>query len=99
MKRDIAVVDRTFKSVGIDISKDKLDVYFLANDTWQEFTNTNTGINKLIKVLQTHSPDLVIFEPTGNYELLLLLTLSKFKFPSVMQNLDRFVTLQKLLDY
>ena len=86
MKREEIPVDRTYKSVGIDVSMDKLDVCFLSKDTWKTYDNSKTGISELVKDLRHHKPDLIIFEPTGNFELPMLVALTKENLPVVVKN-------------
>lgn len=86
MKREMSQIEKGFRSVGIDISKDKLDVFYLDNGKWEYYQNNPTDITKLIKALKHHKPDLVVFEPTGNCELPLLLALIKHNLPAVMKN-------------
>ncbi len=54
--------------VGIDISKSTLDV---KSTTWSEpekYSNSRTGIEKLLKRLSGEAPSLVVMEATGGYE-------------------------------
>ena len=54
--------------IGIDVSKDHLDVAgFPLKLTWQ-FTNTAPGISKLLEKLTKLSPALIVMEPTGGLE-------------------------------
>lgn len=55
-------------SVGIDVSKDRLDVAMVpANDCWQE-PNDETGIKNLVDRLGKITPVFVILEASGGYE-------------------------------
>lgn len=55
-------------SVGIDVSKDRLDVAVIpANDCWQE-PNDETGIQNLVNRLGKITPVFVILEASGGYE-------------------------------
>jgi transposase len=59
-------MDKEF--VGIDVSKDNLDVAtFTTNKEWR-FSNDETGIGKLTEVMKALSPTLVVMESTGGYE-------------------------------
>ena len=72
--------------VGIDISKDRLDVAVHAsNEQWQ-FTNDTAGISRLRRMLKKISPTLIIFEATGGYEMPLYLSLDKAGFSVAMVN-------------
>lgn len=54
--------------IGIDVSKDHLDVAgFPLHQTWQ-FTNEAAGISKLLEKLIKLSPALIVMEPTGGLE-------------------------------
>lgn len=86
MKREGIPIDKNYRSVGIDISMEKLDVYFLSDDKWKTFDNSQTGIKKLVKNLHNYKPDLIVFEPTGNFELPLLISLTEEDLPAVVKN-------------
>jgi transposase len=54
--------------VGIDVSKDKLDVAVLGEKhTWQ-VENTKGGIQKLVRQMQKVCPELIVVEATGGYQ-------------------------------
>ena len=54
--------------VGIDVSKDRLDVAVTPNErTWQ-VSNDEEGINQLVVTLKQLSPGLIVLEPAGGYE-------------------------------
>lgn len=58
--------------VGIDVSKDKLDVYVLNEKKHHVIKNTKASIASFFKnKLNTESCQLVVFESTGGYERLL----------------------------
>jgi transposase len=72
--------------VGIDISKDSLDVaVHAANKQWR-FSNDRAGINSLRKILVKLKPALVVFEATGGYEMPLYLSLDKAGLPMAPVN-------------
>lgn len=54
--------------VGIDVSKDKLDVGFDPTGEYMVFDNTADGIDKLIQKLEELSPLRIVIEATGGYE-------------------------------
>lgn len=69
--------------IGIDVSKDKLDVYVLPIDKHFVIKNTRAGIsnfmsNTLLKIAQ---PELIVFEATGGYEKILEIYLLKHALP------------------
>lgn len=57
------------KVVGIDVSKQALDFFIRPTGEQGQCTNDSAGIVSLVKVLQEASPDLVIVEATGGFEM------------------------------
>jgi transposase len=58
----------TSSYVGIDVSKDWLDVAMLGEKrTWQ-VDNTKDGIQKLVAQMQKICPELIVVEATGGYQ-------------------------------
>lgn len=57
----------TDDSIGIDISKDKLDCHRLSDGAFEQFPNTKTGFQKLRRWVGANLPARVVFEPTGPY--------------------------------
>lgn len=61
--------------IGIDISKAKLDIAMLpSGEVWQA-PNSASGIAALIARFELEPPHLIVLEPSGGYELPLLLEL------------------------
>ena len=54
--------------VGIDVSKDKLDVAIWGEKKCLELANSKKGITKLAKQMQALAPKLIVVEATGGYE-------------------------------
>ena len=54
--------------VGIDVSKDRLDVAVLGEKQAWQVENTKEGIQKLVQQMQTVCPDLIVVEATGGYQ-------------------------------
>ena len=54
--------------VGIDISKDHLDLHQLPQDRAARFESNPEGISKLITYLKRRKPTLIVIEATGGYE-------------------------------
>lgn len=54
-------------TIGVDISKDKLDVYRLSDGTFAQFPNTKHGFTALRKWVGGTVPARVVYEPTGAY--------------------------------
>lgn len=61
--------------VGIDVSKDKLDIYELATQSFSTFNNDLEGIDRLKQHLATQENLAVVCESTGGYESLMALNL------------------------
>ena len=58
-------------TIGIDISKDMLDVFWLSGKEHRQFTNNKTGLRSLILWVEKASTPLIVFESTGIYHRLL----------------------------
>ena len=54
--------------VGIDVAKDKLDVYLDASEEWFTVENTSPGIAALRVRLEGHDVKLIVLEHSGRYE-------------------------------
>src|SRR5262249_11471040 len=54
--------------VGIDISKQQLDVHIRPDDQRFQFSNDAVGIDGAVSHLRRVSPELIVLEPTGGYE-------------------------------
>lgn len=61
--------------VGIDVSKDTLDVAVLGKRSIMQFANPKQGIAKLIRYMKPLSAKLIVVEATGGYEQALVLAL------------------------
>ncbi len=73
-------------NVGIDVSKDKLDVKILPSGEFHEIPNDKKGVKKLVKILTPLSPELIVIEPTGGHEKIAYHTLSKEGFKVALVN-------------
>jgi transposase len=54
--------------VGIDVSKDKLDVAVLGEKKERQVDNSETGIMELAEQMQELQPELIVVEATGGYQ-------------------------------
>lgn len=63
-------------AIGIDISKDKLDVYNSQTQRYHSVPNNPEHVGLLVKELSGINPDFIVFEPTGGYERLLITMLA-----------------------
>jgi transposase len=68
--------------VGIDISRDSLNVAVHASDKQWQYSNDPAGITKLCKMLMKLKPALVVFEATGGYEMPLYVGLDEVGLPA-----------------
>ena len=55
--------------VGIDVSKELLDVAVVPDGESQQYSNDENGIRQLVEHLQALAPALIVLEATGNLEL------------------------------
>jgi transposase len=67
--------------IGIDVSKDKLDICWLPSNKHEQILNENQAIIKWIKTIDSASVQKIILEPTGGYEKRLIRLLLESKFP------------------
>src|SRR5687767_8262936 len=56
------------KHVGIDVSKDRLDVAVLGERQEKAVDNTSQGITQLVAWMQALQPELIVVEATGGYQ-------------------------------
>ena len=57
----------TSSYVGIDVSKDRLDVAVLGANQEKQVDNTKDGITQLVKQMLDWQPELIVVEATGGY--------------------------------
>jgi transposase len=72
--------------VGIDISKNRLDVAVHPGDQAFSCLNNAAGIQKLVGRLQKLNPQIILLEATGGYEFLLLAALREAALPACFIN-------------
>lgn len=73
-------------TIGVDVSKDHLDVHRLADGVSRRFANDKSGHKALIKWLSQMSGQRVVFEPTGPYHRALERALGAADMPLVKVN-------------
>ena len=54
--------------VGIDVSKDRLDVAVLGERQERQVENSRDGIARLVEQMQDLQPELIVVEATGGYQ-------------------------------
>ena len=72
--------------VGIDVSKDHLDVHRRPANLARRFDNTEAGHTELVAWLREQPPTLIVLEATGGYERALVGTLSLAALPVTIVN-------------
>jgi transposase len=72
--------------VGIDVSKNMLDVHVLPEDHSYSFENDPQKIKALIRKLKQLKPTLIVMEATGGYEISLAVQLSTAKLNTAVVN-------------
>ena len=72
--------------IGIDVSKNQLDVAVRPTNESMSFENADEGIDMLIKSLRPLQPDLILMEATGSYHQLVLGRLLACGFAAIAIN-------------
>ena len=72
--------------VGIDISKNSLDVHILPEDTQHSYSYEPQKVKALIRKLKQLKPVLIVMEATGGYELVVASKLAEAKLPVAVVN-------------
>ena len=75
--------------VGIDVSKDLLDVHVRPEGTVRQFANTSEGLETLLAWLRSLGVTLIVVEASGGYERALLTALSLGALPVSLINPKR----------
>ena len=75
--------------VGIDVSKESLDVACFHCKAFRQFKNSSRGISKLIDWMETIEPELIVLEATGGLELPCVTELSHANLPIAVVNPSR----------
>lgn len=73
-------------TIGIDISKDRLDVCALPSREARQFDNTIVGMGELMAWIGDRPVARIVFEATGRYHRLLEITLGQTGLPLVKVN-------------
>lgn len=74
------------KTIGIDVSKARLDVHVLNSKRDLQFDNNAEGIKKCCKLCLEVKPELVVLEATGGYEYAAAAQLSATGLPVAIVN-------------
>jgi transposase len=88
---------RTF--VGVDVSKDHLDVHVRPATLRRRFANTADGIAELIAWVRPHAAERIVFESTGPYQKAAVGALLAEGLPAVVVNARQVRDFAKALGY
>jgi transposase len=72
--------------IGIDVSKDNLDIAIYPTNDFSRVPNNQDGLNELTNSFQVIEPELIVLEATGGYEMLAASTLFAAGLPVVVVN-------------
>jgi transposase len=72
--------------VGVDVSKDRLDVAFRPSGEKLVVPNDRRGVTRLVKTIARLKPESVVLEATGGYERRLLERLAEAELPVALVN-------------
>jgi transposase len=72
--------------IGIDVSKDKLDVAVRPTGEFMSFSNNEDGISCVVDFVKSFSPNLVVLEATGGLETAAVGVLADKSLPVVVVN-------------
>lgn len=75
--------------IGIDVSKDTLEVAVWPTKERMTFANSEDGIALAVEFIRPLAPRLVVLEATGGWETVAAMTLSAKEFPVVVMNPKR----------
>lgn len=75
--------------VGIDVSKNWLDVAIHEQEATFRVSNQEAGLVELVRRLKELKPTLIVLEPTGGYEMLALAELLHAGLPASLVNAKR----------
>lgn len=72
--------------IGIDVSKEQLDVAFRPEGRHLQVGNNARGIARLVRILKRAQPQLVVLEASGGYEAALFERLAAKQLPAALLN-------------
>ncbi len=68
MKKQHTQIQKQKVVVGVDVSKDTLDLCLLPMNQSRQFANSPEGIDQCVAFLQDFEPEIILCEATGGYE-------------------------------
>ena len=72
--------------IGIDVSKDRLDVCVVPGNEHFHVTNNGKGIDKIVSRIRALKPSKIVMEATGVYGVLCATHLAAHKIPLAVVN-------------
>ena len=72
--------------IGVDISKDTLDVFILPSNQSIKVSNDKKGIKEIVKIAKELNPVSIVMESTGIYQNALASSLVKENLPAIVVN-------------
>lgn len=82
-------MDTVCQFIGIDISKDHLDIHIRPGGRQQRFTYDSGGLAKLLEMISEVRPERIVMEATGGYEQRLVALLASERLPVAVVNAKR----------
>ena len=79
-------MEKTGVYIGIDVSKEHLDVALYPDDTCHRFAYDERGVADITEYLRKIHPTIVVLEATGGYETLIAASLSSAGIPVALTN-------------
>jgi len=84
------MLNKSFKFyIGIDVSKDKLDIALSKNNTFLQCTNDQEGLKSLLKQFPPKKQSLIVMEASGGYEKFAAKFLRSKKYNVAVANAKR----------
>lgn len=72
--------------VGIDVSKNKLDVWLKPDDNYFSVLTDSEGLNTLVERMRQCDPQIIVIEATGGYENPVMTALAEQELPLILIN-------------
>jgi transposase len=85
--------------IGVDVSKDHLDVHVRPTQVSQRFANTTEGIAALVAWIEPHAAERIVFESTGPYQKAAVGALLAQGLPAVVVNARQVRDFAKAMNY
>jgi transposase len=85
--------------IGVDVSKDYLDVHVRPTKASQRFANTSEGIAAFVAWVKPHEAERIVFESTGPYQKAAVGALLAQGLPAVVVNARQVRDFAKAMNY